>query len=96
MLSVLPFAKPILVSVPQLAKGAQRGSRLSPHPLFEIDEPPELGVTGVSMETPLANLFLASREVLPGLGLEGELIVGLRVAARVQALLKKKDPLAAA
>ena len=94
VLGVLPFAKPSLVSVPQLAKGAQRGSRLQPHPLFEIDEPPFLGVTGLSLDTPMKNLFLASREVLPGLGLEGELLAGLRVADKVQALLKKKDPLA--
>lgn len=94
MLSVLPFAKPTKVSVPLLTKGAPRGSRLTPHPLFEIDEPPELGVTGLSPRTPLKNLYLASREVLPGLGLEGELITGQQVAARVQAQLKKKDPLA--
>jgi len=96
MLEVLPFVRPKVVSVPLLTKGANRGSRLSPHPLFEIDEPAVLGVTGLSLRTPLHNLFLASREVLPGLGVEGELLTGLRVAERVQRVLHKKDPLAAA
>jgi len=36
---------------------------------------------------------LASREVLPGLGLEGEFIAGMRVAGLVQESLKKTDPL---
>jgi phytoene dehydrogenase-like protein len=94
MLAVLPFAQPRLYSVPLLTKSTARGSRLVSHPLFEIDEQSTLGVTGLSAQTPLKNLFLASREVLPGLGLEGELLTALNVAARVQSLLKKKDPLA--
>ncbi len=94
MLEVMPFAKPKLVSVPMLAKGTTRGSRLSPHPIFEIDEPAQLGVSGLAPTTALKNLFLASREVLPGMGLEGELLTGLRLAGRVQGLLKKNDPLA--
>lgn len=94
MLTVLPFAQPKLFSVPLLSKSAARGSRLVSHPLFEIDEVANLGVTGLSPQTPLKNLFLASREVLPGLGLEGELLTALNVAGKVQALLKKKDPLA--
>ena len=39
------------------------------------------------------NLFLASREVIPGLGLEGEVLAGVRAAKLVQESLKKTDPL---
>ena len=37
----------------------------------------------------MKNLFLASREVLPGLGLEGELLAGVRAAKLVHLLLNK-------
>jgi hypothetical protein len=38
------------------------------------------------------NIVLAGREVLPGLGLEGEFFAGLRAAKLVQEMLKKKTP----
>jgi hypothetical protein len=93
LLAVMPFAKPKLVSVPMLSKGTARGARTTAHPVFEIDEPAQLGVSGLSTQTALKNLFLASREVLPGLGLEGELLAGARAADLAQAMLKKHDPL---
>jgi hypothetical protein len=43
------------------------------------------------MGTPFRNALLASREVLPGLGLEGELLVGYRVAERLTEKLKRKS-----
>jgi phytoene dehydrogenase-like protein len=94
MLEVMPFSAPNLISIPLLAKGPIRGSRLSPHPVFEVDEDAQLGVTGLTPTTALKNLFLASREVIPGLGVEGELLSGLRVAELVQGSLRKHDPLA--
>jgi hypothetical protein len=36
---------------------------------------------------------MASREVLPGLGLEGEFLAGIRAAKLIQETLKKRDPL---
>ncbi len=47
----------------------------------------------MAQKTAVKNLFLASREVLPGLGLEGEVLAGMRAAKLVQESLKKTDPL---
>ncbi len=95
LLEIAPFLEPCVIgrSLPMLdAKGA-RGSRLAPHPLVEIADRAFLGVTGLPHRTRCKNLFLASREVIPGLGIEGELIAGERAASLVQALLHKHDPL---
>jgi hypothetical protein len=96
---LMPFAKDhrALVSAPYLDAGGVRGSRLLPHPLYafegEDNLPTTLGVAGLVQHTAVKNLFLASREVLPGLGLEGEFMAGIRAAALVQEQLRKKDPL---
>ncbi len=92
---LMPFAREraTLVSAPYLDADGVRGSRLLPHPLCEVDSAKVLGVTGLAQRTPVKNLFLASREVLPGLGLEGEVLAGARTARLVQVMLKKRDPL---
>jgi len=92
---LMPFVREraTLVSAPYLDAGGVRGSRLLPHPLYEFDAEPILGVTGLPQRTPVKNLFLASREVLPGLGLEGEILAGVRAARLVQGALNKKAPL---
>jgi len=92
---LIPFADRHreLVSVPYLHPSGIRGARLLPHPLISIDTESVLGITGISQVTPVKNLFLASREVLPGLGLEGEFLAGIRAARLVQEMLKKRDPL---
>lgn len=93
---LMPFtrAKARLVSAPYLHASGVRGSRLMPHPLLKADEPRLLGVTGLPVRAPVKHLFIASREVLPGLGLEGEMLAGLRAAKLVQETLKKSNPLA--
>lgn len=92
---VMPFtsAHRLLRSAPYLDAGGVRGSRLMPHPLYSFEAEAFLGVTGLSQRTPAKNILLAGREVLPGLGLEGELLAGIRAARLVQDMLKKKDPL---
>ena len=93
---VLPFlgAHPIHESVPLLAAPAERrGSRLMAHPLYDVQLPRTLGVTGLPSRSPIKNLFFAGREVLPGLGIEGEFHAALQAAASVQDLLGKKDRL---
>ncbi|MBI3182120.1 MAG: NAD(P)-binding protein [Myxococcales bacterium] len=92
---LMPFARrrAILESAPYLDAGGVRGSRLLPHPLYEVNAEHFLGITGLPQRTPVKNLFLASREVLPGLGLEGEVMAGVRAARLVQESLGKKDPL---
>ncbi|GHG73719.1 NAD(P)-binding protein [Comamonas sp. JC664] len=93
--ALMPFTAQhrLLRSAPYLDAGGVRGSRLMPHPLFSFESEAFLGVTGLTQRTPAKNILLASREVLPGLGLEGELLAGIRAARLVQDMLKKKDPL---
>lgn len=93
--ALMPFTKDrrVLRSAPYLDAGGVRGSRLMPHPLYAFESEAFLGVTGLKQRTPVKNVVLAGREVLPGLGLEGELIAGMRAARLVQELLNKKNPL---
>jgi len=93
--ALMPFARQqaVLTSAPYLDAGGVRGSRLLPHPLFDVDAEQRLGVEGLKQRTAIKNLFLANREVLPGLGLEGEFLAGLRVARLVQEALPKSNPL---
>jgi len=101
---LMPFSRNsrVLVSTPYLDAGGVRGSRLMPHPLYAFesasalfDPAKSLGVAGLPQRSPVKNLVLANREILPGLGLEGEFLAGLRAAALVQEQFKKKDPLRA-
>lgn len=88
----VPFFERHLVrqSVPALAAAHERrGSRLLPHPLYQVAGEQTFGVTGLPYRTPYKNLFFAGREVLPGLGLEGEFHAGVQAAAAVGALLGK-------
>jgi len=96
LVEVLPFLERHIVyeSVPELAVPAEgRGSRLLPHPLYEVHRSQTLGVTGLPCRTPLKNLVLAGREVVPGLGIEGEFHAAWQAAREVERLLGKKDVL---
>ena len=61
----------------------------APH-LLRLKATASLGVGGLPVRGPWKNAFLASGEVLPGLGLEGELFAGLQAAAHVGAYLGVK------
>jgi len=90
---VLPFFERHVVhqSLPAIAAARQRrGSRLMPHPLYEVDLPQTLGVTGLPTRSPWKNLLFAGREVVPGLGIEGEFHAGLQAAAAAGRLLGAK------
>ena len=63
------------------------------HPLYEATLDEFLGVTGLPVRGPWKNLFFAGREVLPGLGIEGEFYAGIQAAGHVAALLGSKNPL---
>jgi phytoene dehydrogenase-like protein len=69
----------------------RRGSRLLPHPLYEVELEQTLGVTGLPCRSPYRNLVFAGREVIPGLGLEGEFHAGVQAAVAAQELLGKKE-----
>jgi len=92
--ALMPFTQGqrVLRSAPYLDAGGVRGSRLMPHPLYSFEAEAFLGVTGLHQRTPAKNVILAGREVLPGLGLEGEFLAGMRAARLVQEMLKKKTP----
>ena len=93
--TLMPFTrdKRLLRSAPYLDASAVRGSRLIPHPHYVFDSEAVLGVTGLKQQTSSKNLLLAGREVLPGLGLEGEFLAGIRATRLVQEMLKKKPVL---
>jgi hypothetical protein len=48
-----------------------------------------LGVEGLPLRSPIRHLLWTSRYVLPGLGLEGELLTGLRAADASDELRRK-------
>jgi hypothetical protein len=64
------------------------GPTLAPHLLACAD--PAVGVAGLPVRSPWKNLLLCGREVIPGLGVEGELYAGLQAAVQVAALLGVK------
>lgn len=79
-------------SLPALSSPAERrGSRLMPHPLYELDLEQTMGVTGLPCRSPYKNLVFAGREVVPGLGIEGEFHAGVQAAAAAHELLGRKD-----
>lgn len=92
--AALPFHERHVVfeSVPTLA-GAGDGEPFpdAADPLYAPLEGAALGVTGLPIRGPWKNLFLASRDVLPGLGLEGEIFAGIEAAAHAVAALGTKD-----
>ncbi len=61
------------------------------HPLLAERPDRTLGVGGVSTASPIGNLFLAGREVLPGLGTEGQFHSAWQAAAAVERHLGAKN-----
>jgi phytoene dehydrogenase-like protein len=75
-----------LPAEPSGASGARTNpssSTPTPPPVFGLATPRPLDVVGLSHATGVKNLYLAGRENLPGLGLEGELTSGWGVARLV-------------
>lgn len=60
-------------------------------PVFALPQPRPLGFCGLPHATGIKHLLLASRQVLPGLGLEGELQAGWCAARLVLQIEKKRD-----
>lgn len=61
------------------------------HPLLSSRPDRKLGVGGVTTVSPIGNLFLAGREVLPGLGTEGQFHAAWQAAAAVERHLGAKN-----
>jgi phytoene dehydrogenase-like protein len=86
----IPFFERHLLSesIPMLA-GPE--GRPPVHPLYQVELDSTLGVTGLPVRGPFKNLFFAGREVLPGLGVEGEFYAGIEAAGHVAAALGRKE-----
>jgi phytoene dehydrogenase-like protein len=90
----IPFFERHLVaeSTPVLATGdGAHGS--AAHALYAADHEDPLGVSALPVRGPWKNLVFAGREVVPGLGIEGEFYAGIQAAGHVAALLGRKDVL---
>ena len=61
------------------------------HPLFAIRPDRALGIGGVTTVSPIGNLFLAGREVVPGLGAEGQFHAAWQAAAAIERHLGAKN-----
>ena len=57
---------------------------------FETDLPSFMGIDGLPMTTPYGALFLGTREVLPGLGIEGEALLAHALARAIVPLRDKR------
>jgi hypothetical protein len=64
---------------------------IAPEPLWDLPAGRTLGVGGLQHGTGFKNVLLASRQVLPGLGLEGELAAGWGAARLILQKEKKRD-----
>jgi hypothetical protein len=90
----IPFFERHLVaeSSPLLAE-PERAAMSQVHALYQAEEEDALGVAGLSVRSPWRNLLLAGREVVPGLGIEGEFYAGIQAAGHVAAILGAKETL---
>lgn len=70
--------------------GDRRGAHAF-HPLFAGRPDRALGVGGVTTVSPIANLFVAGREVVPGLGVEGQFHAAWQAASAVERHLGSKN-----
>lgn len=90
----IPFFERHLVSESAPLAAADHAAELSAaHPLYEAPDDDALGVCGIPVRSPFKNVFFAGREVVPGLGLEGEFYAGIQAAAHVAQALGRKDVL---
>lgn len=93
--TVMPFTRQHVTSTacswldaPNVSDG-----RFEPQPQFQLPAAAWLGVTGLSTSSPWKRVLFANRQVLPALGLEGEVLAARRAAGLIERALKKNDPL---
>lgn len=92
---VLPFTRAHVTNESAAWIDAQHvvAGRGEPHPLFQLPDQAWLGVAGTKTVSPWKRVLLAGRQVLPGLGFEGEVLAAQRAVRLAEQLLKKNDPL---
>ncbi len=92
--ALLPFsvAQRVARSVPLVdGPGALGGA--GPRLVYEAADGSPTGLEGLGVRTPVRHVLFAGREAVLGIGLEGELLAGARVAAVVHEHVRKRDPL---
>jgi hypothetical protein len=87
----VPFFERHLVAESPVFVAAGGGGASAAHPLYEAQGDDALGVAGVPVRSAFKNVFFAGREVIPGLGLEGEFYAGIQAAAHAALALGRKD-----
>lgn len=94
---ILPFSRPhiILESTPWIDSTHLVATRSEAAPLFQLPAEAPLGVGGLTTHSVWKPVLLASRQVLPGLGLEGEILAAQRAVRVVETALEKRDRLTA-
>jgi hypothetical protein len=92
---VMPFTKQHVTSESSTWLDAQHviAGHGEPHPLFQLPDDAWLGVAGTKTQSPWKRVLLAGRQVLPGLGFEGEVLAAQRAVRLAEQVLKKNDPL---
>jgi len=97
--AIMPFVDRHLLLVhspndgvpPERTEGHSAPPPTPMEPVWEIPGPRPLGVCGLPHASGIKHLLLASRQVLPALGLEGELATGWAAARLVLQTEKKRD-----
>ena len=92
--ALMPFsvAQRVARSVPLVdGPGALAGS--GPQLVYEAVAGTPTGLEGLGVRTPARHVLFAGREAVLGVGLEGELLAGARVASVVHEHVRKRDPL---
>ena len=91
----MPFTKPhvALESTPWVDAPHVVAGRAEVAPLFQLSPEAWLGAVGLTTNSPWKRVLLAGRQILPGLGFEGEVLAAQRAVKMVETSLKKNDPL---
>jgi hypothetical protein len=76
---------------PERAESHAAPPAIAMEPVWNLPKPRPLGFCGLSHATGIKHLLFASRQVLPGLGLEGELACGFSAARLVLQTERKRD-----
>ena len=79
---------------PEVSGAAKIAAAVAPIPMpavYGAERPRALDIAGLSHATGIKNLFLAGRENLPGLGIEGELVSAWGVSRLVTGTQTKRD-----
>ena len=95
--NVAPFIQEHVIAasfspaVDHLSQSDKRDTRtLLIRPGYEAKSNTPLGIVGRGMKTRFKNLLHVGRDVLPGLGVEGEYLAGQAAATRLQKLAKRR------